>query len=181
KRARHDPSKDLNKIKQAALADDQNQILGNPEQSLQQAYEDGEAPTVYVSTTPAELILTQGEPELSPILGTNLLYVTNTGDDIFMDSINSEYYILVAGRWFASPSMSGPWSYIAATSLPPGFALIPPYSPKAAVLASIPGTPQAKEALIANQIPQTATINRAAAKLNLTYFGTPDFQPIAGT
>ena len=182
KQARHDPSKDLNKIKQAALADDQNQILGNPDQSLKQAYEDGEAPTVFVSTTPAELILTQGEPELSPILGTNLLYVTNTGDDIFMDNVNSQYYILVAGRWFSSPSMSnGPWTYIAANTLPPDFAQIPPYSPKASVLASVPGTSQAKEALIANQIPQTATINRAAAKLNLNYFGPPDFQPIVGT
>jgi len=182
KQARHDPSKDLNKIKQAALADDQNQVLGNPDQSLKQAYEDGEAPTVYVSTTPAELILTQGEPELSPILGTNLMYVTNTGDDIFMDSANSAYYLLVAGRWFTSPSLgTGPWSYAAATSLPPDFARIPPYSPKAAVLASVPGTNQAKEALIANQIPQTAAIKRAAATLKLTYFGQPDFQPIAGT
>jgi hypothetical protein len=180
--AKHDPSRDLNKIKQAALADDQNQVLGNPEQSLKQAYEDGEAPTVYVSTAPAELILEQGEPEFSPILGTNLSYVTNTGDDIFMDSANSQYYILVAGRWFSAPSLSnGPWTYVAGTSLPPDFAQIPPYSPKASVLASVPGTPQAKEALIANQVPQTATINRSAAKLNLTYFGSPDFQPIVGT
>ncbi|HTZ46556.1 MAG TPA: hypothetical protein VMH20_03145 [Verrucomicrobiae bacterium] len=182
KLAKHDPSRDLNKIKKAALDDDQNQILGNPDQSLKDAYEDGEAPVVYVSTTPAELILTQGEPQFTPLLGTNLLYVTNTGDDIFMDSENSQYYILVAGRWFISPSIAnGPWGYIAANTLPPDFAKIPTYSPKASVLASVPGTPQAKEALIANQIPQTATINRAAAQLNLSYFGTPDFQPITGT
>jgi hypothetical protein len=65
--------------------------------------------------------------------------------------------------------------------LPPDFAKIPDYSPKASVLVSIPGTPQAKEALIANQIPQTASINRAKAKLKLTYFGEPNFQPIPGT
>jgi hypothetical protein len=99
-----------------------------------------------------------------------------------MDSMNSQYYILVAGRWFSSPSIaSGPWSFIAADTLPPDFAKIPPYSPKASVLASIPGTPQAKEALIANQIPQTATIRRTGALLNLTYLGSPDFQPITGT
>ena len=180
--AKHDPQKDLDKIKQDALADDQNQILGNPDQSLEQAFADYEAPAVIVSTTPSELILTQGEPQFTPLLGTNLLYVTNTGDDIFMDINTSSYYILVAGRWFSSPSIAnGPWTYIAATSLPHDFSLIPPYSPKASVLASVPGTPQSKEALIANQIPQTATIKRDAAKLNLTYFGTPDFQPIAGT
>ena len=180
--AKHDPSRDLNKIKKAALADDQNQVLGNPDQSLKEAYENYEAPAVFVSTTPAELILTQGEPQFVPIPGTNLLYVSNSGNDIFMDSSNSIYYLLIAGRWFSSPSInSGPWNYIAATSLPPDFAKIPAYSPKGAVLASVPETPQAKEALIANQVPQTATINRSAAKLNLNYFGEPQYQPIAGT
>ena len=55
------------------------------------------------------------------------------------------------------------------------------YSPKADVLVSIPGTPQAKEAVIANSIPQTATITRASATLKVTYEGAPVFQPIAGT
>ena len=137
---------------------------------------------MYVSITPAELVMTQGQPQFSSILGTNLLYVNNTGSDIFMDTATSQYYLLIAGRWFISPSMqNGPWNYVAATALPPDFAKIPDYSPKAAVLVSVPGTPQAKEALIANQIPQTASINRAKAKLTLNYFGAPDFQPIAGT
>jgi hypothetical protein len=180
--AKHDPHKDLDKIKQAALAADQNQVLGNPEQSLKEAFEDFQAPQVYVSTTPAELILTSGSPEFTPIAGTNLLYVTNSGDDIFMDTSNSEYYILVAGRWFSSTSIqNGPWNYISASNLPPDFAKIPAYSPKASVLVSIPETPQAKEALIANQIPQTATINRAKAKLTLSYVGEPNFQPVTGT
>lgn len=91
--AKHEPKKDLDQIKEEALKDDQNQVLGNPEQSLQQAFDQFEAPNVFVSTTPAELILTQGGPQFTPILGTNLLYVNNTGADIFMDSANSEYYI----------------------------------------------------------------------------------------
>ena len=180
--AKHDPQKDLDKIKQAALEANQNQVLGNPEQSLQEAFAEFQAPQVYVSTTPAELILTTGSPEFTPILGTSLSYVTNSGDDIFQDNANSQYYVLVAGRWFSSASLqNGPWSYISAANLPPDFAKIPAYSPKASVLVSIPGTPQAKEALIANQIPQTATINRAKAKLTLSYVGVPDFQPVTGT
>ncbi len=180
--AKRDPVKDLDELKEAAIQADQNQVLGNPDQSLNQAYENYDAPAVYVSTTPAELILTQGEPQFTPILGTNLLYVTNTGDDIFMDSANSQYYILVAGRWFSSASIqNGPWAFISASNLPSDFAKIPDYSPKASVLVSIAGTPQAKEALIANQIPQTATIKRDTAKLTLQYFGAPDFEPIAGT
>jgi hypothetical protein len=180
--AKHEPTRDLNKMKQAAVENNQNQVLGNPQQSLEQAYNDFNAPAVYVSTVPAELILTQGEPEFVPILGTELLYVSNTGDDIFLDSANQQYYLLVAGRWFTSPSMqNGPWTYASAASLPADFAKIPPYSPKASVLVSIPGTAQAKEALIANQIPQTASISRSATKPTITYYGTPEFQPIEGT
>ncbi|MGA8037811.1 MAG: hypothetical protein WB985_17780 [Candidatus Acidiferrales bacterium] len=180
--AEHEPRRDLDKIKQAALQANQNQVLGNSEQSLKEAFEDFQAPQVFVSTTPAELILTDGLPEFTPIPGTNLSYVTNSGDDIFLDTTNSAYYILVAGRWFSSASyQNGPWSYVAAANLPSDFAKIPAYSPKASVLVSIPGTPQAKEALIANQIPQTATINRVKAKLTLSYVGEPNFQPVTGT
>jgi hypothetical protein len=181
--AKHEPTKDLNKILRAAQAAGENQPLGNPEQSLKDAIEDGQLPTVYVMTSPAELLVTQGQPEYASILGTNLQYVTNTGSDIFLDSTNQTYYILSAGRWFQSSSLQtgGGWSYVPASSLPGDFARIPSYSPKACVLVSVPGTPQAKEAIIANSIPQTATITRAAAKLTVTYDGAPDFQPIQGT
>src|SRR5271157_1863452 len=181
--AKHEPTKDLNKILQAAQAAGENQRLGNPEQSLKDAIEDGQLPTVFVMTSPAELLVTQGQPEYAPIPGTSLQYVTNTGSDIFLDNTNQTYYILTAGRWFQSSSLQtgGGWSYVQATSLPADFSKIPSYSPKASVLVSVPGTLQAKEAVIANSIPQTATITRAAAKLTVTYDGAPDFQPIQGT
>ena len=41
--AKHEPTKSLNKIKQAAVANDQNQPLGNPQQSLKDSYEDGDS------------------------------------------------------------------------------------------------------------------------------------------
>ena len=59
--------------------------------------------------------------------------------------------------------------------------MIPQYSPKADVLVAVPGTAQAKEARIANQIPQTATISRTAAHITVKYDGAPDFKPIQGT
>jgi len=180
--ADHEPKKTLDNLKKAALDNNQNEVLGNPEQSLKEAYKDGQAPDVYVSTVPADLLLIQGQPEFTPILGTNLMYVQNTGTDIFMDNTNQTYYILVSGRWFSSSSLQkGPWSYVAGSNLPSDFAKIPASNPKASVLVSVPGTPQAKEALIANQIPQTATISRTAAQLAVTYFGTPEFKPIEGT
>lgn len=180
--AKHEPKKDLEKLREAAAASNQNQVLGNPDQSLKQAYEDGEAPAVYVSLTPAELLLINGQPQLVPIAGTDLLYVANSGNDIFMDTSNQMYYILAAGRWFSSTGLqSGTWTYVPGSTLPSTFASIPPYSPKASVLVSVPGTPPAKEALIANQIPQTATISRTDAQLQVTYYGAPNFQPIQET
>ncbi len=180
--AKHAPTKSLDKIRQAAEANNQNQPLGNPQQSLQQTSEDGEMPAIYISTTPAELLVLQGEPQYATIPGTTLSYVSNTGGDIFLDSTNQTYYILISGRWFQSSSLqNGPWTYVAGTSLPADFAKIPTYSPKADVLVSVPGTAEAKEAVIANSIPQTATISRTAATLTVTYDGEPVFQPITGT
>jgi len=45
----------------------------------------------------------------------------------------------------------------------------------------VPGTPQANEAVIANSIPQTATVQRHEATLDVTYDGAPMFKPITGT
>ena len=66
-------------------------------------------------------------------------------------------------------------------SLPKGFAEIPENSPKAGVLVSVAGTAPAKEALIANAIPQTATITRSQAQLEVKYDGDPQFKDIEGT
>jgi hypothetical protein len=46
---------------------------------------------------------------------------------------------------------------------------------------SVPGTGPAKEALIANSIPQTATITRSEAQLQIKYDGDPQFNNIEGT
>jgi hypothetical protein len=41
--------------------------------------------SVFVSTTPAELPVTRGAPQLSPIPKTKLPYVTDTENNIFVD------------------------------------------------------------------------------------------------
>ena len=48
-------------------------------------------------------------------------------------------------------------------------------------MAAVPGTTPAKEALIANSIPQTATISRNEAQLEVKYDGEPQFKHIEGT
>jgi len=136
-------------------------------------------PAVYVVYGPAELIETKGEPQFSPIPGTGLEYVVNTTGNIFR--AGGEYYLLLSGRWFKGASLSGPWVFVSAAQMPSDFLKIPPGNPKATVLASVPGTAQAKEALIANSIPQTATITRSEAKVTVQYDGEATFEPIEGT
>ena len=114
-----------------------------------------------------------------PIPGTGLEYAENTNGDFFR--FNGEYYVLISGRWFKATSFVGPWTFVRRLDMPPDFAKIPEDSPKATVLASVPGTPQAKEGLIANSIPQTATITRSEAKLTVVYDGEATFVPIEGT
>ena len=51
----------------------------------------------------------------------------------------------------------------------------------ASVRPSIPGTPEAQTALLEQSIPQTATIDRKEAKIEVKYDGDPQFEKIEGT
>jgi hypothetical protein len=137
--------------------------------------------TVYVSTTPTELLQTTGIANMLSISGTDLLYVSNTDNAILYYLNDGSYYVLISGRWFKAHTLYGPWTFVPGGQLPADFLRIPPDSPKANVLASVPGTPMAREAVIVNSIPQTATIQRDKAKLAVTYGGPPSFKPIEGT
>jgi len=136
-------------------------------------------PAVFVSTSPAEIIVTSGSPQFVAIPGTTLQYVSNTDAALFKDA-NNTFYFLVSGRWFSAPSLEGPWTF-ATPSLPADFARIPPNGPRGFVLVSVPGTPQAQEALIESQVPQQATLSKASAKVEVVYAGPPKFEPIPGT
>ena len=142
----------------------------------------GGAPTVFVTQAPAEIIVFDGAPDLEPIAGTAMLRASNTTANVIVDIVSGNYYVLLAGRWFRSMSLNGPWTYVAARALPGDFARIPPTEPAGAVLASVAGTPQAKEAVIENAIPQTATVPRANGPTFTPEFdGHPQHRPITGT
>ncbi len=138
-------------------------------------------PVVVVATTPTELIQLEGEPKIAAIPGTNLLTLSNTDSAVFVMKEGKPYYVLMSGRWFTAETLAGPWTFVAGKDLPPDFAKIPADNPKANVLVSVPGTPQAEQAVVANDIPQTATVKIAEAKIVVSYDGEPRFQPIAGT
>jgi hypothetical protein len=138
-------------------------------------------PRIIVSTSPAELVRTDGLPNFRPIRGTALEYAADSGSRLFYYTKDREAYLLLSGRWFKADSLRGPWTYVAPHDLPADFAKIPPGSPQAIVLASVPDTSQAELALVANSVPTTATVNRRSAKIDVKYDGEPKFKPIEGT
>ncbi|MGX5818932.1 hypothetical protein ACWKWU_12090 [Chitinophaga lutea] len=140
------------------------------------------SPTIFFSDVPAELIYVKGPPVYTRIPGTRLLYISNTDNDVFLDDDRRTWYVLLSGRWFSAPASSGPWTYVG-DKLPADFAKIPEGSPKAGVLASVPGTVEASDAVLLAQIPTVAIVNKqeAAAKVNIHYDGKPEFKPIETT
>jgi len=140
------------------------------------------APAVFYSHAPAEILTFKGQPVYGKIPGTGLTYATNTESDVFYHVPASQYYCLIAGRWFRAGSLQGPWSY-ATPDLPTDFAKIPPQSPAARVLASVPETPEAADAVLLAQVPNTAVVNtrEAESKVKVSYYGDPEFKPVEGT
>jgi hypothetical protein len=142
---------------------------------------EGGPPAILISTTPAELIQSTGTPQFSNIAGTDLLYVSNTEDNIFKAVSDQQYYVLLSGRWYNSPALQGPWKYIAPDKLPTDFAKIPEGSDKDNVLVSVAGTAASKDAVRDAQVPQTAKVDRKTATCTVAYNGEPKFEKIEGT
>jgi hypothetical protein len=138
------------------------------------------APQIFVSQKPAEIIVTAGPPSLRAVTGTGLQRVVNTPNVLFFYAAENRYYALLSGRWFAAKAFAGPWEF-ATERLPADFSLISPTGPDAAVVASVPGTIAAQEAILKAQIPQTATLQRDAARITVIYTGPPRFVPLTGT
>ena len=148
----------------------------NPRPSL-----DGGVPAVFTAQGAAELVVFDGQPNFVPIANTQLLWASNTHNDVIVDTAG-KYYVLLAGRWFRAPALDGPWAFVAANALPADFARIPPQAAAGAVLPSVAGTPQAQSAVIANSIPQTATVQRSTGpKFTPSFDGAPQYRPIDGT
>lgn len=141
----------------------------------------GEAPKIIVATKPTELISCKGKPEFTPIDKTSLMYVSNTESDLFIEIKSQQYYVLLAGRWYKSKTLEKGWKYIKSTDLPKTFSKIPSDSDSSNVLYAISGTKESKDAVLDAQIPQTASVNRKKAQLNVTYDGSPQYSSIAGT
>src|SRR4029077_18492899 len=86
-----------------------------------------------------------------------------------------------SGRWFSGPGFEGPWTF-ATPNLPDDFKKIPRSHDRSRVLASVPGTDEAAEAVLLAQIPQTARVDKKLVKApEVQYQGEAQFTAIPQT
>ena len=81
---------------------------------------DGESAdlNVYISTTPAALVVTDGEPQFATVDGTNLHRVTNTTANVFKEPTDHALYVVASERWYRAWTTNGPWQYVPDVDLP---------------------------------------------------------------
>jgi hypothetical protein len=91
--------------------------------------DDATAPAIFVSTTPAELIVTEGPPQFATVEGTSLEYVENTTANVFKEPTDEELYVLISSRWFRAWTIDGPWEVVPRSDLPSDILAIPDASP----------------------------------------------------
>ena len=167
---------------ETAQPEEDAQAQKDAEQPADEEASDPGIPQIIVATEPTELIVSNGAPEYAPVEGTELLYMKNSESDILMDIDSQTYYVLISGRWYASKSLTdGKWSFVSAEELPGDFPNIPAGSDMASVLSSVGGTQEARDAVLENQIPQTATVDRKTATVDVSYDGNPEFKRIEDT
>jgi hypothetical protein len=173
------PPADVARIAEAAKKDQQAE---EKEQGITGKPKPARPPKVVVSTEPAELLSFDGEPSYVPVTGlADLLYVSNTESNVLKDLQSQLTFVLLSGRWFSSRSLQGPWTFVGADKLPASFAKVPEGSPIGDVLPFVAGTQLAEDAVLDAEIPQTTAINRAEAKLDVSYDGEPEFEAVEGT
>jgi len=131
-----------------------------------------------ISLQETELVQLDGTPRLSAIAETGIRYVSNTQSDLF--SLGERWYLLVSGRWFENTELSGKWQSV--KDLPGAFAKIPSDHGKAHVLYSVPGTRQARLALIEAALPHRVSVPKGAgADIEVSWVGEPRFEVIDTT
>lgn len=131
-----------------------------------------------VSLQATELVLLDGMRRLRSIDKTDIRYVSNTQSDLF--NYGDVWYLLISGRWFSNAELDGQWQHV--NELPEAFSQIPSDHDKAHVLYSVPGTRQAKLALLEASLPRrTSLATGSVAATEVSWVGEPRFEAIDTT
>ena len=86
--------------------------------SEQASLSDRRAPAVYVTTTPAVLVVTDGAPQFTSVSGSSLQRADNTAATLYREPTDQELYLLASGRWYRSWKTEGPWQGVGGDQLP---------------------------------------------------------------
>ncbi|MGH9747628.1 MAG: hypothetical protein ACRD59_16150 [Candidatus Acidiferrales bacterium] len=128
-----------------------------------------QVPTIFVSTSPAIVLMVDGKPILAPIQGSELQYVVNTNWDLFYDK--SDYYLLSGKTWLKSKELAGPWTGTA--KLPASLSSLPSDQNWDGVKKQVPPPAGAGPA------PKVFFTERPSELI--VFKGVPNYAPIAGT
>jgi len=80
-------------------------------------------PTIFVVTTPAALVVTDGPPRYVTVPGTGLQYLANTRSKVYLEPTDQELYVGVGGRSYRAWTTDGPWDFVSASDLPRDIAI----------------------------------------------------------
>jgi hypothetical protein len=67
-------------------------------------------PPIFYSSSPAIVLIVEGDSVLAPIEKLDVQYVVNTNWDLFFDKKKKDYYLLVGNIWAKSKLLKGPWA-----------------------------------------------------------------------
>ena len=138
-------------------------------------------PKVFVSTVPAELILLEGPIELRVGPRGDVLALGEQHRGRRVPDEPRGRLLLPGCRPLVQCAEPRRPVTFATPKLPDDFKKIPIEHPRSRVLASIPGTPQAIEAVVLATIPRTARVNKKQLKApDVAYSGDPQFANIEG-
>ncbi len=140
----------------------------------------GPPPALVAATDPAVLVSVDGDPALAPV-APGVEWATNAHPTLLRTAGPETWWVLACGRWFRAASLDGPWGRAAAADLPGGFALLPGGRLFDAVKASVPGTPEAVQAVAAAGEARSVRVVRSAATCTAAWFGAPAWLDIPGT
>jgi hypothetical protein len=139
-----------------------------------------EPPPIFYATTPARLLITDGEPILAPIPDTKLKYVVNTNWDLFLYK-DKTWYLRDEKRWLKSKGkdLSGEWKYT--TRLPAPIKKLPDDENWKAVRQAIPAekTKDDEPTIFVSERP--AELILILGRPNLSTVGGPGLEYIANT
>ncbi len=96
-----------------------------------------EPPPIFYSSTPAVLVITDGEPLLAPVPDTKLQYAVNTNWDLFRYK-DREWYLRHESRWLKNKQLSGDWKFD--STLPKDFKKLPDDDNWKEVREHVPGS-----------------------------------------